>query len=186
MKANLTKALSYILNDEGGFVVRDNEPGGACNKGISFLVFKEWRKKQGKSEPTLDDLRNLSTQEAMEIYTVLYATPLGLDKLPTGMDYAMLNTAVMQGVNGSLRLLTEAQGEALMVLLLQCQKKMYDPNCGPFVPGCPIVPGQKVSVLIERLKKLDPNTECYRGFGQGWSNRIIRVARRTLALMKGR
>jgi lysozyme family protein len=56
-------SIEYVLNDEGGFAERASEPGGAVNKGISMLVFREWRHSKGKPDPTLDDLRNLTDED---------------------------------------------------------------------------------------------------------------------------
>ena len=177
MQKNLDVSLQFVLNDEGGYAERENEPGGACNKGISFLVFKEWRVKQGKPVPTFADLKAITEAEAKEIYAALFAKPLSFDSYPSGLDYVMLNTAVMQGVTGAKQLY---DANALMVLLLQCQKKMFDLRCGPFIEGVELTTGMTVAQLIEKLKKLDPKTTVRRGFGPGWSNRIIRVARRCM------
>jgi hypothetical protein len=183
MQKNLDVSLTYVLNDEGGYAERENEPGGACNKGISFLVFKEWRKKQGKPVPTFADLKAITEAEAKAIYTALFAKPLSFDSYPSGLDYVMLNTAVMQGVTGAKDLHKEAaSANMLMTLLIQAQKKMFDLRCGPFIEGFEFTPGMEVGVLIEKLKKLDPKTKIKRGFGPGWSNRLVRVARRCMAM----
>jgi hypothetical protein len=106
----LDLALSFVLNDEGGFRIGSNEPGGACNKGVSFLVFSSWRQFNGKPVPTINDLKKLTSGEAIAIYTSEFAKPIGFDELATGLDYAMLNTAVMQGVTGSIRILQTVLG----------------------------------------------------------------------------
>jgi len=135
VKKNLATALGFVLNDEGGFAIRDAEPGGAVNKGVSFLVFTEWRKRNGQPPPQFDDLRDITTEEAMAIYETLYAKPIGFDDLPAGLDYAMLNAAVMEGVNGAKKLLDRSGPDPMMLLLAQAAKKMRSKSVTKFGGG---------------------------------------------------
>lgn len=190
MRASLDTGLQFVLNDEGGYVERSNEPGGACNKGVSFLVFCEWRHKQGKPKPTFADLRALTDKEAKDIYTSLFSAPLNLDATPVPLDYVMLNTAVMQGVGGTKALCAKLAGNALsarelalLVIIGQMDLKMRDPNVGPHLDGfAAFAPGTTVADLMVALKRLDPQTKVKAGFGPGWANRIMRVVNRALAM----
>src|SRR6185312_5400604 len=107
---NLERSITATLGDEGGFALRPAEPGGSVNKGISFLVFDEWRRRQGKPPPQVDDLRRITKAEASAIYTEQFWKPLQADNLPSGLDYVMLNVGVMEGVTGARTLLQQALG----------------------------------------------------------------------------
>jgi lysozyme family protein len=159
-------SIEYVLNDEGGFAERASEPGGAVNKGISMLVFREWRRSKGKPDPTLDDLRNLTDEEATEIYSVI-ADRVRFDNLPDGLDYIMLNTAVMQGVRGSIRLLQEA--------LRLPMTGYWDGDTLAAATSADLATALKVLLLQMRGKMRSPGVAKY---GGGWSDRIVRVAQR--------
>lgn len=151
MRKNLPLALSYILMDEGGFAARAEEPGGAVNKGVSLLVFKEWRARLGLAEPTVDDLRELTDEEAGEIFAARYAEPIGFDRLPAGMDYALLNTAVMEGVRGArLLYLDKGVSSPLELILHHMNKKLHAPSRDKFGPGW----GDRLVRVAERTKRM--------------------------------
>jgi lysozyme family protein len=168
VQKNLERSLSAILGDEGGFALRASEPGGSVNKGISMLVFEEWRLKQKLPPPSIDELRKLTTAEASAIYTERYWKPLHGDELPSGVDYALLNTAVMEGVVGSVTLLQHALGTGIT--------GHY--NDGTWAALMRTEPHLLIAQLIVQHlnKKLH---SLYAGrFGIGWSDRIIRVFNR--------
>ena len=141
MKENLSLSLIYILNDEGGFAERKAEPGGAVNRGISLEALAEdWNKNKRKSIPTVNDLNNLSEEEAMRIYTDHYAKSIGFDDLPVPLDYVMLNTAVMEGITGANELLFLSKAKtpietAANMLIFQLAKKLKKPSRDKFGPG---------------------------------------------------
>jgi lysozyme family protein len=196
MDSSFDTAIQYVFNDEGGYTERENEPGGAVNHGISFLLFQEMWEKEKKKEkpgiplhegkPTFKDLKNLTQEQASYLYKTYVFPLVGFDKLPAGLDYAMVNTATMQGPTGAIKLLQEALGFGFMettgkldtrtwdaikdsdpykliggLLLLQAKTKMNDPRVG---------------------KWKDKNDKEQKGFGPGWGNRLWRVWNRSVNL----
>jgi lysozyme family protein len=99
----------------------------------------------------MDDLRNLTADEAKEIYTDRWKRVHG-DDLPSGLDYAVFDASTMIGINGSLALLNQTpKGEtdaetALLFLIHLFNIKMHSDSVGKF--------------------------------GKGWGDRIMRVANR--------
>jgi lysozyme family protein len=169
--------MGYVLNDEGGFAERANEPGGYCNMGVSMTAFIEWRHGKGMPTPTPEDLKALTREEATELYWEKYAMPSGFADHPPGVDYVMFNTAIMQGVGGAHVLyvaagrgwkpdLGDTMGVIAMIariLLFQAAAKMHDPNCGPHI---------------------DPKTgKPQHGFGPGWADRLLRVQDRAAMMV---
>ena len=75
------KLSKIILKHEGGFVSDPNDPGGATNKGIAWNTWKKYAKKDLGIEPTLDNLKNLSSKNAEIIYRKRYWEPKGFCKL---------------------------------------------------------------------------------------------------------
>ncbi len=52
--ANINKLKPFILKWEGGFVDDPADLGGATNKGVTIGTYREYRKKKGLPEPTVD------------------------------------------------------------------------------------------------------------------------------------
>jgi lysozyme family protein len=108
MKSNLDECLAHIVKHEGGFAIRDTEGGGAVNMGVTFTVFRAWRLNQKKPDPTFNDLKAMTLEEAKAIYAKQYAEPVRFKELRAGIDYCMLDAAVNGGVTGAIKVLQEA------------------------------------------------------------------------------
>jgi len=108
MKENRKAALDYIFRHEGGYAERAEEGGGAVNMGVTFAVFQAWRKLHGKPEPTWSDLKAMERVEAEEIYGAQYLDPIHFDELPAGIDYCVLDAAILGGVTGAIKVLQTA------------------------------------------------------------------------------
>ncbi len=177
MEENLKRSVELVLMDEGGFAERAAEPGGAVNKGISLLVFQEWRKKQNPHSflAGIDDLRAMSTIEAMAIYGEKYATPMRFNSHPIGLDYLLLDTAVMEGVRGAIMLLQQAIGIPT--------SGTWDTATLEALSLQPDARSTMLKLTCERLnKKLHGAHVADYGAGQG--NRIMRSKDRALEMMR--
>ncbi len=159
MLHNRGLAATFVGDDEGGFAIRKDEPGGAVNRGITFQTFKIWREKQGKPIPTFDDLKNISLNEATEIYGQLYFDPIGFDDLPSGLDYILANTAIMQGVTGAKKMHSAAQ--------------MF--SGGDTLATCLGI------LLVQACAKLKSRNVFK--YGGGWADRFLREATRAASMM---
>lgn len=70
--ADVRKLKPFILKWEGGFVNDPADLGGATNKGVTIGTYKEYRKKKGLPEPTVEDLKKLSDDEWTDILKTYY------------------------------------------------------------------------------------------------------------------
>lgn len=70
--ADVRKLAPFILKWEGGFVNDPADLGGATNMGVTIGTYKEYCKKKGKPEPTVEDLKNLSCEEWTDILKAFY------------------------------------------------------------------------------------------------------------------
>lgn len=61
-----------ILKWEGGFSFHPKDKGGATNRGVTIGTFIAYRQKYGLPRPTVDDLRNISDKEWIDILKILY------------------------------------------------------------------------------------------------------------------
>lgn len=95
------KCVEHILVNEGGYVDHPQDPGGATNLGITHKTLAAWR-----GQPvTKDDVRNLTRDEACEIYRANYWNALNCDNMPAGVDLVVFDFGVNAGVGRSAKLL---------------------------------------------------------------------------------
>lgn len=179
MQENLEKSLVYILNDEGGFAIRSNEPGGACNRGISLAKLEEWNAKKSLPVPTIDDLKALTEEQAREIYTEDFWKAIMGSALPAKVDYCLMDCAVNEGVSGAIKQLQDA-------LCLKQNGKWDWTNAQweMIFTADPMLIVERICWLrLEKKKQrpewnehVDPRSgETIHGFGPGWTNRVNRI-----------
>ena len=148
MLKNLQQSLNYVFIEEGGFSDRAEEPGGGVNKGVSLLVYAEFRKKKGLSAPTLATLRDITTTEATVIYKTAYWDRMHCDVLSRGVDYMVFDMAVMDGVAGATALLNLAHADDVTRTLENLR-------------------------MVRIAKKM--GSKSWTKFGLSWTNRINRT-----------
>lgn len=95
--------LSGILRREGGYVDHPNDRGRCTNMGITRQTLQEWR---GRAV-TCDDVRQLTDDEAREIYRARYIRPF--DGIEPDLKPQVVDIAVNSGVSRARALLALAQ-----------------------------------------------------------------------------
>ena len=65
--ADVKKIAPFIIKWEGGFVNDTLDSGGATMKGITIATYTAYRKSKGLPTPTVNDLKNISDKEWMDI-----------------------------------------------------------------------------------------------------------------------
>lgn len=91
-------AIDFVLTQEGGYTVDPNDPGGETNFGISK-----------KAYPNLD-IKNLTVDQAKDIYKRDYWAPCRCDNLPFPFAVAVFDMAVNQGTGTAIKTLQETFG----------------------------------------------------------------------------
>lgn len=98
--------LKDIVNREGGFSHFPADAGGATKYGITLGTLSFWRKK-----PTsVEDIKNLTPEEAMAIYKELYYNKPNISSLPDPLDDLIFDFAVNSGPQLAIRALQECLG----------------------------------------------------------------------------
>lgn len=101
--------LADVLEREGGFSDRADDPGGATNHGITRQRLSEW---QGRPA-SVADVRALSVEEARAIYRACYIQAPGLGKvLDDDLRALLVDCAVLHGPRNAVRFLQRALGVA--------------------------------------------------------------------------
>ena len=99
--ADVRKLKPFILKWEGGFVNDPVDLGGATNKGVTIGTYKEYRKKKGLPEPTVEDLKKLSDDEWTDILRTYYWNRWEADQIQNqSIANILVDWVWASGVNG--------------------------------------------------------------------------------------
>lgn len=104
---SIEKYIADIIKREGGFVNHQNDSGGATNYGITQATLMEWRGR----EVTIDEIKNLSVNEAYKIYKEKYYTKLNISNFTDiKLQGIILDTAVNSGKLRAIMILQRILG----------------------------------------------------------------------------
>lgn len=102
--ADVRKLVPFILKWEGGFVNDPKDLGGATNKGVTLTTFKGYCKQKGRTEPTVDDLKNISDEDWTDIMKGLYWDRWKADRIKNqSIANILVDWVWMSGVHGIKR-----------------------------------------------------------------------------------
>lgn len=170
MKHTFNKALAHILAYEGGYVDHPVDPGGATNMGITRKTLSRFRQYPASKE----DVKQLTSYEAQEIYRTLYWHMCVCELLPMGIDLSVFDCAVNQGVRRSTYFLQKAA------------KVKTDNIIGPITLNA-VRLSNPVNLLNEftafRMKHYGGLSGLFRTFGLGWSRRLSATHTKSLQLI---
>ena len=159
METDWNEAINFVLEQEGEYTLDPNDPGGETKYGISK-----------KSYPSLD-IKNLSRQDAVEIYHRDFWVPCRCADLPRPYALAVFDSAVNQGTRVAIRLMQIALGV------------IVDGVIGPktIAAAHSAQPKMIRLALAERLSaytRLIVSKPNLIVFAMNWSYRVLSLARR--------
>jgi len=88
---------------EGGYVNNPNDAGGATNMGITLNTYRSVN-----PLATVNDIKNLPKQTAIDIYTKLYWNKYHIDKMPTDIQDVVFDTFVQHNPITAGKIVQEA------------------------------------------------------------------------------
>lgn len=94
------KAFERVIGHEGGYVNDPRDPGGETKFGVSKRAY-----------PNMD-IKNLTLDQAKEIYRRDYWNKLHLDELPDCVRFDLFDAAINSGVSAAAKFLQRAAGTA--------------------------------------------------------------------------
>ncbi len=169
MKETFPAALRHVLKFEGGYSDHPSDPGGATNLGITKAVLERFR----GHGVTKQDVRDLTHDEAAQIYRRYYWAAAACDDLPAGVDLAVFDCAVNQGVGRAARYLQQAAGVTA------------DGAIGPKTLAAAKA-ARADELLIEfmarRMEGYGSLTKLFKVFGLGWSRRLMATHEAAIAM----
>ncbi|MEM9104426.1 MAG: glycosyl hydrolase 108 family protein [Pseudomonadota bacterium] len=164
----------FIQKWEGGFVDHPQDPGGATNMGITIDTLSSWRGRP----VTVQDVRDLTPQEAQEIYFARYWTPLRCDEMPVSLALMTFNASVNSGPGRAARMLQQT--------LNQLQQNLaVDGVVGPKTLAAATLVDQRSAVDRYAIIYEDfyRSLSTFGTFGKGWLNRLSDVKNGALGLI---
>ncbi|MGK3115383.1 type VI secretion system tip protein TssI/VgrG [Candidatus Pantoea formicae] len=78
---NFSKLSPIILKHEGGYANRSSDKGGPTNHGIAWKTWKKYAQQDLGVEPTLDNLKKLTPEQAETIYKKRYWNASGFNDI---------------------------------------------------------------------------------------------------------
>lgn len=98
--SNFEKYQDKIFDHEGGYVDDPVDIGGATNKGITFNTFEAYAQEDLGIEPTLENLKALTNEQAAIIYKKRYWDKIKADDIKNGsIAYLLYDFNVNAGGN---------------------------------------------------------------------------------------
>lgn len=153
------QAIAFIIEDEGGYVDHPNDPGGETKYGISK-----------RSYPDVD-IKNLTVEQATEIYKRDFWDKLHVTLLPAHVQYLYADMAVNHGPRNAARILQRAAGVT------------DDGIVGPVTRKAAASAGI-LDICHQRMlffSAIVANRTTQAVFLRGWTNRNFKVTARAFA-----
>lgn len=159
--AKFVKAVTAVLENEGGYANNPADPGGETKYGISK-----------RSYPNLD-IKNLTKDQAIDIYYRDFWVPIRADKLEDerlSMHY--FDVAVNSGKGRAIRILETVTGKPLTGII-----------ASDTITAANLLPNAAAK-YVEQRKSFYNNlvliTPSMKVFLKGWLNRITHIEKKTL------
>jgi len=167
--------LPLILADEGGYVDDPRDPGGATKLGVTLATARAYRLDMDHDgDVDKADVKALTPEAVAPVYHRGYWLASSADICPSGLDYAVFDCAVNQGVGRAVRWLQEVAGVRV------------DGIIGPMS----IRAIQNVARPLALAHFMDLRRSHYRSlstfdrFGRGWMARCDRVEGKAMSMIK--
>jgi lysozyme family protein len=160
--------MDHIFKFEGGYVNHPKDPGGATNMGITYKTLSAYR----GYPVTNQDVKDLTKEEAREIYRRNYWGVVKGDTIPYGLDLVVMDGAVNSGPVRGVKWLqygvgAKVDGKVGPETILTCQKTDQ--------PAA-------IEKACDRRMGFLQGLRTWKTFGRGWSRRVASVEAEALAM----
>lgn len=170
--SDFKKAVAYTIQNEGGYSEDAQDPGGPTNWGITHDDLDRFRGKPS----TIEDVKSLTYEEAVQIYRNFYWSPLALDEVKDD-DVA---TALFDiGFNRGIRVAIKYAQQALKI----ASDGVMGPHTQDALNAIPknVFLARFISLTQSGYCELVAHNPTRLKFLSGWTTRAMRI----LSLMEG-
>jgi len=172
MKENFDTSLKHVLVHEGGWSDHPDDPGGATMKGVTLAVYRRFF----GAKKTKKDLRNITDAQLAKVYRTGYWDKCKCDDLPSGVDYAVFDSAVNSGPGRGAKWLQGAVGA------------VQDGGIGPETLAKVKSREPKTAIINDMLARrlaFLKSLRTWGTFGRGWGRRVDGVRATALQMAGG-
>lgn len=170
MTQSIDEILDTVINNEGGFVNNPSDAGGPTKYGITQATLSNYLGR----DATIDDIKNLSIDDAKEIYQRKYYTEPRFDTLPVDLQPVVVDTGVLYGTRRAVIFIQTVINEAgfgpidvdgtLGPQTRAAVTKAFNEMQGYFINAI-------VDERINRAQQIVANNPSQQVFLKGWTNR---------------
>jgi lysozyme family protein len=165
-------AIELVLDKEGGFTNNPRDRGGPTNFGITAKTYAAFH---GRDPATVteQEIRELTREQAIEIYRTNYWNAGRCDSLPPGIDLSVFDFGVNAGMRTSVGLLQAIAGVE------------QDGSIGPItlaaVGACD--PPTIIRQFSDRRLDYYRSMPDFDAFGRGWTARVMAIRDASLRMV---
>lgn len=158
-------AFDLLMINEGGYVNNPHDKGGRTNFGVTQATFNNWNKIKNRPER---DVKDITLEEAKELYYELYWLKFKCDKLPDALSVALFDFCVPSRPPRPTKYLQECLGVTV------------DGIIGNQTIGAAWSEPLRPVIEEYHKKRLDyyMTLPDWKYFGNGWGSRIERTKRK--------
>lgn len=175
-EARFATAMAEILRHEGGYADHPKDPGGATNMGITRRTLARWRKASSLALVPKSAVQSLSRNEALDIYRAWYWRPSGADRLPVGLDLAVMDFAVNSGPARAVAVLQRLSGAGVDGVFGPATLRTVEKAVA--ARGAWALIDQLCTARLGFLRRL----VLFATFGRGWTRRVADIRARARAM----
>ena len=175
--AEFERALTHVLEMEGGWTDDPYDPGGPTNFGITLATYardKSVELTAANMAALTDELKSIPSATVRRIYRERYWLPASCPQLAAPLAFFHFDAAVNQGVTGAARLLQEATGAEI------------DGEIGPETLGKaaarPVA--ETLALYADARRRHYRSLSTFWRFGKGWLSRVDRTLAAALAITR--
>lgn len=165
MEQNFKQCLKFLIEHEGGLTNLKNDRGGLTNLGVTHTEYDRYRRFKG--EP-LRAVSMITMEEAEDIYHTFYWKTLQCQLLPSGVDNAIFDMGVNNGVVGA------AKAAQRVANKLMGKDIAVDGHIGPI--SCDVIddcePHAFINAFCDERLRVDSGFFNWGTFGRSWTNRV--------------
>ena len=163
------RCVAVTLAYEGGFVQDPKDPGGATNFGITKRALETFLGKQ----VSVDDVKNMTSSTAIEIYRANYWNQMLCGSLPVGVDLMVFDYGVNSGTGQAIKDLQSIVGVP--------QDGAIGKITLPAVLKAP--PEDVINKLAAGRLALMKTLQEWEQDGEGWTRRVNDVQQKALGFV---
>jgi len=151
------ECFEMLMVHEGGFVNHPEDPAGATNWGVTKGTMQQYLGRH----VSMGEMKALTHEDVKPIYKTMYADKVCFDKLPDGLNWAVLDWAVNSG--------TGRAAKALQKLVGAKQDGAIGPKTLQAVMNHD--PAELIDKLHDSRQKFYEGLSHFKTFGKGWTRR---------------